>query len=345
VPEATSQGRVETVRGALGDERAEQILEFWSRHDALPGDEARRRLPEVLCVLLGEGGEVAGVNSVFRTDLELIGGRSFWVYRSFLAPESAGAADAMITAAFDALEADLDPEDDDDDPVGLCQLVEDGPGLSKDVIWPETRLMLAGYLEDGRQVRIRYFEGAAIGPALPNSPSLEETRNAEYPLEERYRILPVGEAEEVTPDDVIAFWEREGAVRGEEANRRVHEVHLVAVERDDGVVGISSAYLQRNPQLRMDLWYYRAFVGREHRMSSLAVLLAVWGRDHLERLFTSGEDTRGAGVVYEVENESLKAYFNKALWLPTDFTFIGENPRGDHVRVHYFPGAQAPAPA
>jgi hypothetical protein len=27
---------------------------------------------------------------------------------------------------------------------------------------------------------------------------------------------------------------------------------------------------------------------------------------------------------------------------PTDFTFIVENQRGDHVRVHYFPGALAP---
>jgi hypothetical protein len=30
--------------------------------------------------------------------------------------------------------------------------------------------------------------------------------------------------------------------------------------------------------------------------------------------------------------------------MPTDFTFIGENDRGDHVRVHYFPGAEAPGP-
>jgi hypothetical protein len=38
----------------------------------------------------------------------------------------------------------------------------------------------------------------------------------------------------------------------------------------------------------------------------------------------------------------LKRHFDDALWLPTDFTFIGENQRGDYVRVHYFPGALAP---
>ena len=38
----------------------------------------------------------------------------------------------------------------------------------------------------------------------------------------------------------------------------------------------------------------------------------------------------------------VKRHFDDALWLPTDFTSIGENQRGDHVRVHYFPGALAP---
>ena len=38
----------------------------------------------------------------------------------------------------------------------------------------------------------------------------------------------------------------------------------------------------------------------------------------------------------------VKRHFDDALWLPTDFTSIGENQRGDHVRVHYLPGALAP---
>jgi hypothetical protein len=55
-------------------------------------------------------------------------------------------------------------------------------------------------------------------------------------------------------------------------------------------------------------------------------------------------DPRGIGIIYEVENEGLKRHFPLALWLPTEFTFIGENAKGDHVRVHYFPGALAPKP-
>ena len=38
-------------------------------------------------------------------------------------------------------------------------------------------------------------------------------------------------------------------------------------------------------------------------------------------------------MIFEIENEGLKTYFNRALWLPLNFVFIGENQRGDHVRV------------
>jgi hypothetical protein len=67
-------------------------------------------------------------------------------------------------------------------------------------------------------------------------------------------------------------------------------------------------------------------------------------RDHLEQRFISGENTQATGILMEVENEGLKTYFNRALWLPLEMNFIGENSRGDHVRVRYFPGARVPLP-
>jgi len=59
----------------------------------------------------------------------------------------------------------------------------------------------------------------------------------------------------------------------EEAHRRLSEVLLVATTDSGKLVVVSSAYVQHNPQLRMDLWYYRAFVGRAHRKSNAA---ATW---------------------------------------------------------------------
>jgi hypothetical protein len=341
---ASIDGRIEIARGRMSGNRADQVLRFWASQAGLEGTEAEARLSEVVCLLLDGEGEVVGANSAHPQDVPLIGGRRFWIYRSFLRPEASGAEQEMINAAFSALEDEFEPTAAG--PIGLCLVLGDRTDMERrpEAVWPDTQLMFAGYLSDGSQLRIRYFEEAAIGPALPNSPSLAETRAARYPLEDRYSIAPLGEASGVSADDVLALWAREGVVSAAEAQQRVHEVHLVAVERTEGIVGVSSAYLGRNPQLRMDLWYYRAFVAGAHRMSNLAALLAVRGRDLLARRFVDGEDTRGAGVVYEVENEGLKRYFNKALWLPTDVTFIGENERGDHVRVHYFPDAMVPIP-
>lgn len=166
----------------------------------------------------------------------------------------------------------------------------------------------------------------------------------EWRIDEGYRVELFSEQDEVAPGAIVDLWEREDVVRGEEARRRIQEVHLIALHDEDGLVGVSSAYLRRNAQLDMDLWYYRAFVARAHRMSNVAVTLAMTGRDLLERRFLAGDDPRAQGAVYEVENEGLKRHFPHALWLPTGFTFIGENARGDHVRVRYFPGAKAPEP-
>ena len=163
-------------------------------------------------------------------------------------------------------------------------------------------------------------------------------------LQAGYRIDRFAEQNTVTEQTVIDLWAREGVVIPEGAQRRVKEVLLVATSDDGELVGVSSAYLQRNPQLRIDLWYYRAFVAHAHRRSNVAVMLALIGRDDLQERFVTGQDNLGAGTLYEVENEGLKRHFPDALWLPTDFTFVGENERGDHVRVRYFPGALAPEP-
>ena len=80
------------------------------------------------------------------------------------------------------------------------------------------------------------------------------------------------------------------------------------------------------------------------RHAFVATSLAVLGREHLEEAFVSGRDTRAAGLIYEVESEILKQLFPNAIWSPADVLFIGENPQGAHVRVHYFPGAIAPEP-
>jgi hypothetical protein len=158
----STQATIEVVRGQPSEGRAEQILNFWAAQGALEGDEALRRLAEVVCVALDDAGELVAVNSVYGEDVPMIGGRRFWIYRCLLAEDSAELWSAMAKAAFGALAAEFEPSKPG--PVGLYVMVTDRAEMERrpEVLWPETELMFAGYLEDDTQVRIRYFEGAMI---------------------------------------------------------------------------------------------------------------------------------------------------------------------------------------
>jgi hypothetical protein len=171
-------------------------------------------------------------------------------------------------------------------------------------------------------------------------------------VEGGYRLTLFADQDTVTGEDVVAMWISEVGLPESEARRRVSELLLVATSRGDELAAVGTAYLQRNDQLRADVWHLRAFVSAAHRMSHLAYVLALASRDHLEQRFVRGQDQRGIGLLFEIEHRALKSqgagemsrFMTRALWHLTDSFFIGENASGDHVRVHYFPGARAPEP-
>jgi hypothetical protein len=340
VAEEPFAGEIETVRGELAADRAEQVVGFLSAAADLSRAEAGEQLPRVISLALDPGGAIAGVGTVSEAAVPLIGGVRLWVHRAALLPEAAGAHDLMVAAAFDALEEGYDPEAGG--PIGLCQLTRDPDEMRRtpEAVSPRTGLLHAGFSEDGSQIRVRYFDQSSIGPrAAPLAPVEERTEPP--PLDERYRIEPLADSA-VTPDDVLALWAREGAIPAAVAERRVHEVDLVAIDEREGLVGIASSYIQRNGQLRMDLRYFRAFVAEAHRSGSLATALTFRDCEHLEGLYVSGADGRASGVICQVENELLQRYRNEARWAATDLNYIGQSANGSHVRVRYFPGARIP---
>jgi hypothetical protein len=335
--ETPAGATIEVVRGRVDDARAEQLLRFWQSEGALGEPAARERLPEVVCVLLDDAGEVIGANSAYAAAVEPLGRRTFWVYRSFLAPDAAGAAADMLQTAILALEAEFDPGADG--PIGVCAPIEPAEAARRpEVHWLYPRMFYAGHLPDGRQLRVRYFLGARVGSPRP-------VVDFGLALDPRYRIDLFADQRAIDADAVIDLWVRDGALPPEEANRRVHEVLLVATDGGREPCAVATTYLQRNTQLGLDLWHFRVFVAPAHRNSHIAWAAAMVARDHLESRYVANQDTRGAGIVYEVENAFLKQWFDEAVWIPVDFAFIGENARGDHVRLHYFPGARVPAPA
>lgn len=165
-----------------------------------------------------------------------------------------------------------------------------------------------------------------------------------FALGSSYRVDVFAEQTVVDERAVLDLWAREGVVIPEGPERRVAQVLIVATTTAGELAGLSTTYLAHNKQLRMNLWHLRTYVAVAHRMSNVSLALGRLARDHLSRRFVTGEDSRAAGLIYEVENEDLKRLVNYANWATSGFRFIGENRRGAHVRVHYFPGAQAPPP-
>ena len=165
----------------------------------------------------------------------------------------------------------------------------------------------------------------------------------ERDLSPDYTIEPFAESD-FGDRDVLELWERERVFVPEGPEKRLPEVLLVGSHEGE-LIGVSSAYLKRNEQLGMTLWHFRVFVAGDHRWGNLAARLASGARDHVGRRFASGEDRRGQGMVFEVENEGLKRNKNLAVWRHTDFVFFGVRKEdGAHLRVFYFPGALAPDP-
>lgn len=323
---------VQAVRGRVDDDLAEELVAFWTSRRALDEATARERVAEVTAVVRDGSGELAGVATAFETDLELLSGRRFWVMRRLLLPHAADAVRALERVTYETLAA----EAQGDGPVGVCFVLTAAEAAQRpEAEWPDPRTFHAGFLPDGRQARVAYFDGASIVAGRPPGPA------GAWDLESGPPIERFDAQDAVSEDDVIAFWLREGAVDADAARRRVAQLHLIAADGDE-IVGVSSRLLAHNAQLGMPMWYYRAFVGAAHRRSATAVRLAVTGRRLLEEAYVAGEDRRAGGIVYEVENEGLKQLFPDAIWMPTDFAFIGENAKSDHVRVHYFPGAKAP---
>ncbi len=148
------------MRGRLDRQRADDLLRFWLDRGALSGLEARRRLPEVVCLMRLDG-SLVGSSSAYPANVALVGGRRFWVYRQLLDEVVAAQGPAMIRATFNALAAEFDGADGS--PVGLCVLAR--PDLLRrrpEAEWTDPRMVYAGYLPEGLQLRIAYFEGALI---------------------------------------------------------------------------------------------------------------------------------------------------------------------------------------
>ena len=157
-----TEQRIEVVWRGLDPELSNRLVDFWVGHGVLGEAAARQRLAEVICVLFDRDGEIAGVNSAYAAQAPLVG-RSFWIYRRFLASAADAEAERlMIKAARDVLARQFSGAPDE--PLGFCVLIQDRLTMERypEAEWADVGMLFAGYTPEGVQVRIGYFEGARI---------------------------------------------------------------------------------------------------------------------------------------------------------------------------------------
>ena len=146
--------------------------------------------------------------------------------------------------------------------------------------------------------------------------------------------------ESADADAVRAFWRREGALDNDAAiEKRLAQVVMYARTRGGDIAAVSTAIALLQPRFGQPMYYYRAFVGKNWRTTSLV-------RDLMNRsnaLLEAYARERGypcIGVLLELENAGFYRALRKPVWWNPRFYYVGKSERGLEVRAYYFDGAR-----
>lgn len=141
-----------------------------------------------------------------------------------------------------------------------------------------------------------------------------------------------------------AFWRSEGALTEDKLiAARLPQVVMHA--RDgDRIAAICTAVAMTPPQFGQPVYYYRSFVGRDWRTTSLIEKLLRRAVKTLED-YAIAHDYPCIGVLLELEGARFKDKGRMPVWPRTPFVYVGKSGRGLESRVYFFKGAKLKASA
>lgn len=145
---------------------------------------------------------------------------------------------------------------------------------------------------------------------------------------------------------IRAFWQREGAIIDEQvAAQRLRQVVAFARAADGEVAGVCTAMPVQPPRFGQPMYYWRTFVGRAWRDTSLVIRLLKRSCTILEA-YAREREYPCIGILLELENERFSERGRKAVWVNPEFVYIGLSDRGLDARAWFFPGVRLkPHPA
>lgn len=336
------------IQSAVEDRLADELVRFWVSLGALTDDDARARVAEVTAVLRDRAGIIVGTCSFASEPVPLLSDRRLLQYRSFLADVvTDDESDTLFDAAFQTAAAARGDDDHLDayDPgltIGVFTVADEVTWRRRrELIWPRSGLRHAGFLPDGRQLRVRFFPRSLVIEPMPGRLVLPDTFewHTVFPLDPKYTLRPF------EPEDapsVLAMWAAHpGAVPDDVAPNRVDEAVVVATDEHGEVVGVITAFVKRAEWLQLDLLALRAFVARDHRRSNVYIHLGQAVRKELNDRYVSGADRRAVGILTEMEHEA-RAMMPTAVAIGSGISFVAVRPDGALVRAEYFDDAVLP---
>lgn len=140
--------------------------------------------------------------------------------------------------------------------------------------------------------------------------------------------------------EVVKIWTEFAGLDQVESQRRLAELVMVVRENTGKVIGISTAVKTYVQQLQNYVYVYRCFILPEFRAPALDTQMIVQSKKHLHQISKSEKDKKCVGIMVIVQNETLKRNWRQAVWRGADMMYMGDTPKGDHMRIGYFKGAR-----
>lgn len=138
---------------------------------------------------------------------------------------------------------------------------------------------------------------------------------------------------------ISEFWRREGAIN-DEAQMKARLPQVVMHARDgDQVAAVCTAVAMTPPQFGQPVYYYRSFVGKAWRTTTLIERLLRRAVQCLEE-YAAAHDFPCIGILLELEGARFKDKGRMPIWPHTGFIYVGKSGRGLESRVYFFKDAK-----
>jgi GNAT superfamily N-acetyltransferase len=145
----------------LDDRRIEEdAVAFWRRLDILPPDVAPEQRARELVAVAYKNGRIVGVTTAALGRLEIVRARLAMLRGAVDPDHRRGRVGSALLIYTRELIERWSMDHPDERVAGLGAIIE-SPDLiarQKEPFWPMTRFGIVGYMPDGRQIRVSWFE-------------------------------------------------------------------------------------------------------------------------------------------------------------------------------------------